>query len=225
MRKWLRVQFAQGDQFSSVQVEADNPTQPNVAAIFATRSNHILEAMQVGPLRDSLASKFFLDVRHGDHIVGGVWVAANECGDPHSTPSITLRFPPGPSQMQTRAVAQAFIDCYNARLTSRVLGLLSTTVRYSDFAYSKRRTVTITDRSTLIQWLRARFREHDTLGQVVIVPDNGAAADRATLHVERTNASLSGKNLSAIPATVTITVGAPLYDRITRVQIGADNLP
>jgi hypothetical protein len=218
IRRWLQIRIAEGDQFSSIQVQADNP-QPYVAGILATRSNHILEAMQLGPLTDAVGSKFILDANHGDHIVGGVWVAANECGDPHGTPSITLRFPEGPSQMRTRAMTQAFIDAYDARLTWRVLALMGTRVRYSDSGYSRRQGITITDKTKLTQWLRARFRERDTLGQAAIVTDDPAEPYRAIVHVLRTSTALSRKNLSPYQETLTITLGAPLYDHITRVQI------
>jgi outer membrane protein assembly factor BamB len=221
LRRWLRVQFAQGDQFSSARVEADNPEQPYVAAISATRSNNILGAMGVRPVTDTLASKFILDATTGTAIAHGGWVASNECGDPHATPSVTLRFPQGASKMRTRALVQAFIDGYNAGLSWRVLALMGTRVRYSDSGAPQQRAVTITDRTKLSRWLRARFHVHDNLGQAVVVAGDPSGPFTVTVRIRRTSTAVSRNSPSPLDETLTVTVGGPRFDHITRVQIGA----
>jgi YVTN family beta-propeller protein len=78
-------------------------------------------------------------------------------------------WPPTLSSAHSRAVIQAFVDAYNRHDVAGVLALFPARFLYGDCDYARQTVHTLTNRSTLAAWLRARFAEHDYFAQASVV--------------------------------------------------------
>jgi hypothetical protein len=80
--------------------------------------------------------------------------------------------PAGPTLAHTRAVLEQFLDAYNRHDLAGVLQTLATShspFMYHDCDYTGLLSPTLTTRTELVNWLRARFAEGDRFDNVAIV--------------------------------------------------------